>query len=813
MTDVRPSVIAVWQRYVGLLGMRRDWSQTRTRRDGPPRLKTKIDTPKRADGLARGDRLAEYIVEGKLGEGGAGVVYRARDPDLNRSIAIKLLRGSMFSVDSSARARLVREAQAMAKLCHPNVVTIYHIGTFRHCVFIAMEYVSGGTLRTWLGEESRSMPEILDVWAQAARGLIAAHASGLVHRDFKPDNVLIGESGRVRVTDFGLVTSIGAEVEEISKSADTPLTVSMTAEGSILGTPAYMAPEQHEGLATDARTDQFAFCVSLYEALYGQRPFVGETYPSLAVAVLTGKMRETPRDTAVPTYLHRILLRGMSTRPADRFDSMQHLLEELGQGGQAPKGHADADFPTRVDDITRDRIRELTIVERHGRLQLGLAIIEEIADRMDGLGDDALFAEFLLAAGRLYAWLFRYDECDAYLRKCVLIAARANIPEVEAAAISELICNTLLEETHPKSAESMIMAGQSAVARAATDEQWARFTSALARLDKRRGRYAQAQERLHQVLARWQTKLSHDPALLDIGLWAHVMLNEVKDELRAEGESVNHYREVLKLAGEYQHPLLAGVHCNVARELQDQGAYEEAEAHHVQALELYRRAFGEWDERVAMCLSNLGRCKSVAGQVDEGMVLLKEGLAMSEQILGPFDLQVGIALKQLGLSMVNAQIPGAEHCVLRCIEIQMDQLPQSDPAIAHTYNHAGTVFWAMNKAQLAYGQFEEAARRFEAAALGHAESMAQHNMARLCCQYGDPQKALEHAERAVALNLASHDSCFLLAQLLWSETKEQQRALEIAEATIARCRESGETEAAKAVADWYAEKSDKGEHE
>jgi serine/threonine protein kinase len=758
-----------------------------------------------------GDRLAEYIVEGKLGEGGAGVVYRARDPDLNRSIAIKLLRGSMFSAESSAKARLVREAQAMAKLCHPNVVTIYHVGTFRHRVFIAMEYVSGGTLRTWLADKPRSMPEILDVWAQAARGLTAAHASGLVHRDFKPDNVLIGESGRVRVTDFGLVTSIGAEVEEVSKGADGPLTVSMTVDGAILGAPAYMAPEQHEGLATDARTDQFSFCVSLYEALYGQRPFVGETYPGLAVAVLTGKVREAPGDSAVPAYLHRILLRGLSTRPADRFESMQHLLEELGLGERGSKVHAAVDLPSRVDDITRDRIRELTIVERHGRLQLGLAIIEEIEERMDVFGDDALSAEFLLAAGRVHAGLERNEASDVYLRKCVLTAARANTPEVEAAAISQLICNNRLEESHPQSAESMIMAGQSAVARANTDEQRARFSSALGRLDNRRGRHAEAKERLHDVLEQWQTKLRHDASLLDIGLWAHVILNEAKDDLHPEVERVDHYREVLKLAGEYQHPLLAGVHCNVARELQHQGAYKESELHHLKALQLFRRAFGEWDERVAMCLSNLGRCKSISGQVEEGIPLLKEGLAMSEQILGPHDLQVGTALLQLGLSMVNAQIPGAEHCLLRCIEIQMDQLPDNDPAIAHTYNHAGTVFWAMNKVQLAYGQFEESARRLEAADLSQAASMAHHNMARMCAQYGDSEKALSHAERSVALHPANYDSCFLLAQLLWSETSEQKRALAIAEAAIAACRAMGETEGAKIIADWHAEKADRGE--
>ncbi|MCP4449200.1 MAG: hypothetical protein GY811_28295 [Myxococcales bacterium] len=182
----------------------------------------------------------------------------------------------------------------------------------------------------------------------------------------------------------------------------------------------------------------------------------------------------------------------MSIRPKDRFESMHDLLEGLGLGGPATRERDEIANPTRVDDITRDRIRELIIVECQGRLQLGLAIIEEIADRMEVFGDNALCAEFLLAAGRLYAGLERYDECDEYLQKCVMMAARANTPEVEAAAISRLIRMNRLGESDPNSAESMLMAGRSAVARAATDEQSARFNGALASLDHRRGRCVQA---------------------------------------------------------------------------------------------------------------------------------------------------------------------------------------------------------------------------------------------------------------------------------------------------------------------------------
>ena len=224
-----------------------------------------------------------------LGSGGMGVVYAAFDPELNRRVAIKLVRAELGR-DEHGRARMVREAQAMARLSHPNVVSVYDVGIAGDgSLFIAIELVEGGTLSDWLRQSPRSGRDVLAMFIAAGRGLAAAHRAGLVHRDFKPENVLVGTDGRPRVTDFGLVCADSADnadsvVERttdpepisLSSSSDS-LQTPLTNAGVVMGTPGYMSPEQCASLPTDARSDQFSFCAALYRALYGERPFEGST--------------------------------------------------------------------------------------------------------------------------------------------------------------------------------------------------------------------------------------------------------------------------------------------------------------------------------------------------------------------------------------------------------------------------------------------------------------------------------------------------------------------------------------------------------
>jgi tetratricopeptide (TPR) repeat protein len=298
--------------------------------------------------LDRGSTLGRYLVLDLLGRGGWGEVYSAFDPELDRKIAIKVMRPETAAEtrDSEGRARLLREAQAMARLAHPNVIAVHDVGLLPPSpgvcderVFIAMELVEGVTLRQWLEAERRSWRPVLDAFMQAGRGLAAAHAAGLIHRDFKPDNVLVGKDGRVRVLDFGLVRSEGigdgAEPEATLQAAlragafESPLEVSLTRTGALMGTPAYMSPEQMTGGRTDARTDQFSFCVALYRALYGVHPFAGESMQRILVEVHSSRIQPPLRDRVVPSWLRPVVTRGLKLDPEQRFAAMDALLAAL----------------------------------------------------------------------------------------------------------------------------------------------------------------------------------------------------------------------------------------------------------------------------------------------------------------------------------------------------------------------------------------------------------------------------------------------------------------------------------------------------
>jgi hypothetical protein len=263
-----------------------------------------------------------------------GVVYKAHDPKLNRVVAVKLLRPrSDASATDHLSLRMLREARAMARLRHPNVVAVYDVGDVGDQVFVAMEYVLGGTLSSWLAEKPRSWREILAMYVSAGRGLAAAHDAGLVHRDFKPDNVLVGRDGEVRVTDFGLARSAEGKRTSLHDSPAIPsepeLGSDLTNTGVLVGTPAYMSPEQMRREPATFRSDIFSFCASLYEALHGVRPFEGATLGVLRSNVASGRMRKAPRQSRVPAMVRRALVRGLHPQPEERFPSMHLLIDAL----------------------------------------------------------------------------------------------------------------------------------------------------------------------------------------------------------------------------------------------------------------------------------------------------------------------------------------------------------------------------------------------------------------------------------------------------------------------------------------------------
>ena len=273
--------------------------------------------------------IGRYAIVDKVGSGAMGAVYRARDPKLGRDVAVKVLLPGTESTESSQR--FVREAQALARLTHPNVVQVFEVGSADPQRFIAMEYVPGRTLDDWLEVEDRSVGAILDVFDALARGLHAAHQAGVLHRDFKPSNVLVGTDGRPRITDFGLAAADEPAhiltLPESTTSVDR-LSESLTRDGSIVGTPAYMSPEQFQTLDLDARSDQFSFCVALFEALYGRRPFRARSVPELCRLVLAGRIRRPP-GVEIPERIDAVLTRGLSVEREDRYDSMLDLARAL----------------------------------------------------------------------------------------------------------------------------------------------------------------------------------------------------------------------------------------------------------------------------------------------------------------------------------------------------------------------------------------------------------------------------------------------------------------------------------------------------
>ncbi len=278
--------------------------------------------------------IGRYRLERQLGAGGMGVVHAAFDPDLERRVALKVLR---TSGTEDGQKRLLREARAMARLAHANVIVVHEVGSADDRDYVAMELIDGETLADWLRREKRARAAVLDAFVAAGRGLAAAHAEGIIHRDFKPHNVLRSHKGRIVVTDFGLAreATLAAPDERTAPATTTSSALSaLTATGSVIGTPAYMAPEQWDGGAVTQATDQFGFCVALWEALTGERPYRGPTVEDLRTQVAAGP--QALDASKIPRRLRTTLLRGLDPDPAKRWPSMDALLRHLLRAERRP---------------------------------------------------------------------------------------------------------------------------------------------------------------------------------------------------------------------------------------------------------------------------------------------------------------------------------------------------------------------------------------------------------------------------------------------------------------------------------------------
>ncbi len=365
--------------------------------------------------LVPGAMLTERLrVVRRIGAGGMGVVWLAYHLELERLLAVKL---HPFD-DERGPDRLLREARAVAAISHPNVVVIHDVGRLAAgLVFVAMEYVEGGTLRSWSRAAARPWPEVVDMFVQAARGLAAAHAAGLVHGDVKPDNLLVGSDGRVRVADFGLARFALRELDHAPGTDARVLGDGPVTRGSRIGmgTPAYMAPEQILGAPASPASDQFALCVSLWEALFGARPFAGT-----GVVAPTPAVTRSDKAGRIPARLRRVLLRGLAEQPRARHVDMRALELAL----------------ERCRRPARAALRVLGVVAVAPALVVGAAVL---AGDHDACASAAQRAEQLLPESRrsgLAAAMAERDDAAEIDRSLVQYAERWG--ELAAASCREL---------------------------------------------------------------------------------------------------------------------------------------------------------------------------------------------------------------------------------------------------------------------------------------------------------------------------------------------------------------------------------------
>ncbi|MBL4683738.1 MAG: protein kinase, partial [Nannocystaceae bacterium] len=354
-----------------------------------------IEVP-RPTTLPAGTMLGRYIVIDLLATGGLGQVYTAYDPDLDRKVAIKLLRplANHAVPDAHAQRWLLREAQAMAKLSHPNVVPIHDVGTHAASVFIAMELVDGQTFSGWRRAGGHSWREVRDLLLSAGEGLIAAHDAGLVHRDFKPANILVGHDGRVRVVDFGLARAVAGPAQD--RNAVAPQQVArprlleepLTEPGTVVGTPPFMPAEQFQDDNVGPWSDQFAFCAAMFLGLYGTRPFPDRDLTRLRTAILNGKVTPPSSDNKVPPWLHRAVLKGLDPNPQRRHQSMRTLLHALVQDRRSRK--------------RQWAVLSLVAVLSASTAGVATAMLQPVPSEQDKATIEAIFAQAREAAQRAH---------------------------------------------------------------------------------------------------------------------------------------------------------------------------------------------------------------------------------------------------------------------------------------------------------------------------------------------------------------------------------------------------------------------------
>jgi serine/threonine protein kinase len=756
---------------------------------------------------AIGDR---YDIERELGRGGMGTVYLAKDRSLGRDVALKL------HLAGSGHERLHREAIAMAKLAHPNVVTVFEVGSLDDRLYVAMEYVQGGTLRAWLAAEKRAWHEVVRLLIEVGGGLAAAHAAGLVHRDFKPENVLVGEDGRPRVGDFGLArvrgqmpalpaapgskpgprphvhvgasgsapraTAVAASAASrdalgsdptlaVGSAEDAPL----TRTGALMGTPAYMAPEQLASAEIDARCDQFAFCVVAWECLYGARPFAGKSVVELALAIERRELA-SPARTDVPDRIRKVLVRGLATDPESRYADMPALLTALraaakprtrrwiiasataavalAAGGFAATGairsHREAAACERVGDDVRALFGAEVRERVHQRfLASGVPIAQSAFDHTASVIDRELAG----IAARMTELCGAMDPPALARRACLEQRRRevASFVDLLGRADAELVSRApgaawALYEPQPCSGEHAALAPSADAGRA---ERLAR-----AQALESGGRYADAAAMAEAI--RGDAEKAGDKA---DELAALMVLGDSRGELDPPEKIAPIYDRVLALAEKLGRDLDAAIAldrlANLAGDRQDFAAAR-------RFLELGRAKLERLGDTNIAARGSLRLTEAQIAieefRFDVAERACREALAALEQAYGPEHPKVGAALGTLSqvLRAVGKRTE-ALTTAQRTLAIMAETLGSEHPTVAGSH---------MNIAQLMtdLGQYPQAHEELARAEAGFAKALGPENPMRGPLAASEAELALAQQDGAAAeaayrktLGFAEHD--------------------------------------------------------
>ncbi len=761
-------------------------------------------------------RIGRFIVLEPLGEGGMGFVYAAYDETLDRKIAIKVLRPESADKPAATREHLLREAQAMARVSHSNIVTVHEIGSVDDQVFIAMEFIRGRTLAAWISTGPHPWRETVERLLHAGRGLAAAHAAGLVHGDFKPANVMLGDNGAVKVLDFGLARL--HEPHEAHAFADRDTTDEPTS-----GTPAYMAPELLRGEPATQRSDQFSYCVSLYEALYAQDPFASE------VEVLAGQIAEPPTSVVVPAALLRIIRRGLALDPARRFPSMPALLAAL--------------------EATLRRRRRLGLVPVGVALLGGLALAfsslaptqdvcgaasREITDLWNTSEAEVVHAR-LLATGLAYAedtWTRVHPRLDAYAEALVdrrIAACTAHRDGALAPALFDLR-TACLDQRHASLAAfvRILEMGDTDVVRNATAA--AAALPAVAACDDAQAltdvvaphgdpalaaRVARARELLAEAQAQELTgqfarglavvtaidlaAVPHPPLLAEIGLRRASLQSELGHHQAADAGLM----EALRLALTSGHYLAAaaiatrrdfiraarlqrpgevledsalveglvtraalysegaayrGDHVNnlgIAESLL--GHQAAAQRHFAEALALRREALGADHPQVVYAMSNLALSYIETSDLDQAIGLLQTALHTAETSLGPGHPHIALLAINLGYAhRTLGQNRAATIYLNRALELQTEQLGADSPDLHYVLETLGAIALEQRRCDQAAQYYQRALHLLETGGQPDAASDALRGLGQAAACNGDFPAALAHMQRAQTLAVANH---------------------------------------------------------